>query len=150
MERFLVIRYDGREISRALKSSIAETLNQQVAANNVAMYQYTESEAMCKLGLKEPIDKTLIDNPALIAAKTLNEIVGFSVNLEKSNLKDFKLALLQKVIHASSKEKIVKISDALSTIVRESNPKILASLIKYGFTTDVIKDLDSLKIIVNV
>lgn len=150
MERFLVIRYDGREISRALKLSIAETLNQQVAANNVAMYQYTESEAMCKLGLKEPVDKTLIDNPALIAAKTLNEIVGFSVNLEKSNLKDFKLALLQKIINANSKEKAIRISDALSTIVSESNPKTLASLIKYGFTTDVIKDLDSLKIIVNV
>lgn len=146
MERFLVIRYSGREISKALKLMIAKTIGDNLAANDVTIYQYSESEAMCKIGLKEPINRILIDNPTLIAAKTLNEIVGFSVNLEKSNLSDFKLALLQKIVNANSIEKVNKIKEALSRLTSESNPKTLAYLIRYGFTTDVIDSLNSIKI----
>ena len=143
-KRVLIVYWEGEALNSAQKNKIALTVSTSLRGRNsqVSIIETSTQELLEKTITKHEEKITEISE-AEKAAMFLNKVVGFAVDITKTNLCDYRNELLKKVIKANKFEvDLIRVNLAL--LCNEKNPYILAKLVKYGFTTIVTESLEEI------
>ena len=150
MKQYLIIDWNGTQASKSTRDKLVSLLIENNHVNGpVSVTCLNERDlvkhAVCNIRPINDSSKGLAD--IIETAKKLNNIVGFSVDLHKNNLTDYRNILFRKMVQSKN---LTEINDIKHCIVKLCNIddmdiSTISALVQQGFTADVLRELSGIE-----